>query len=55
MFKDYKPDWYNIESGKIKLDKLEKILILIAIAYNTIAAVKGEEILKITHKFSEGN
>jgi hypothetical protein len=40
MFKDYKTGGYNIEEAKMKEERLEKILILIAITY-TIAVEKG--------------
>ncbi len=50
MFKDYKTGGYNIEDAKMKEERLEKMLIVVAIAY-TIAVEKGEKIKKSPHKF----
>ena len=49
MFKDYKTGGYHIEDAKMKPERLEKMLIVIAIAY-TIAVEKGEKIKASPHK-----
>jgi len=50
MFKDYKTGGYNIEEAKMKEERLEKMLIVIAIAY-TIAVEKGGKIKGSPHRF----
>ena len=45
MFKDYKTGGYHIEDTKMKEERLEKMLIVVAIAY-TIAVENGEKIKK---------
>lgn len=50
MFKDYKTGGYNIEEAKMKSERLEKMLIVIAIAY-TIAVEKGGKIKESPHRF----
>lgn len=49
MFKDYKTGGYNIEETKMKSERLDKILIIIAIAYT--AEEKGEIIKVSPHRF----
>ena len=50
MFKDYKTGGYNIQETKMKSERLEKMLIVIAIAY-TMAVEKGEKIKVSPHIF----
>jgi hypothetical protein len=50
MFKDYKTGGYNIKAGKMKEERLEKMLIVIAIA-DTIAVEKGVKIKGSPHRY----